>query len=399
MKMQGVRVLDFSQFMAGPLISSVMADHGADVIKVESRSGDPTRRAGPAGESNASDFFAAINRGKRSISLDLKSSEAGQIVRSLVERADVLIESYSPGVTRRLGIDYETVSAWNPKLIYCSVTAFGQTGPLRDVPSHDQLVQAMAGTFSFDKLGVPISPMVPIAGVVSAYAALSGVLMALLAVRESGQGDHLDISMFDATLTSRPTAVGAAFRAAASPESFVHKTGIALLETYETSDGQWISLGAHEPRFAKALLGRLGREDLVALAIGKPGAAQEPVRALLIETFKSRTLDDWLQWSQDLGLSLGPVLNYAQALSHPHTQARAMRLSDSQGRQYVGTPLKFARKPGEPQLVVSALGEHTINILASIGLDEEVIDDLLRKEVIFGDAGARTMTGSLSENH
>lgn len=385
MKLQGVRVLDFSQFMAGPLISSVMADHGAEVLKIESRSGDPTRHAGRAAEPVASDFFAAINRGKQSIALDLKTPEAARIVRALVENADVLIESFSPGVTQRLGIDYATVGEWNPKLVYCSVTAFGQNGPLRDLPSHDQLVQAMAGSFSLDEQGTPLAPTVPIAGAVSAYAALSGVLMALLSVRTGGDGDHLDLSMFDATLTSRPTSVGAALRAAPAPDAFLHRTGVALLETFETADGRWISLGAHEPRFARALLGRLGREDLVPLAVGKPGPAQDPVRALLAQTFKENTLEHWLQWSQDSGLSLGPVLNFAQALAHPHATSRRMALSDPQGRPHIGTPLKFANAPGEPRLTVAAVGEHTVSVLEQAGFDKAAIDALLHKGVVFSE--------------
>lgn len=374
MKLHGIRVLDFSQFMAGPLISSVLADHGADVVKIESRTGDPTRRAGPGSSTVASDFFAALNRGKRSLSIDLKAPGADMVLRRLVEEADVLIESFSPGVTDRLGIDYPSLRAWNPRLVYCSVTAFGQSGPMRDVPSHDQLVQAMAGTYARTGDGVPVAPVVPVAGAVSAYAALSGILIALIAARNGEGGDHLDFSMFDAMLTTRPTAIGHALQALEAPENYEYRTGIALLETYRTADARWISLGAHEPRFASALLGSFGREDLVPLATGAPGDAQNPVRQFLADTFLTRDLDFWLRWARENGLSLGPVLNFAQALGHPHTHAREMLLKGSDGRTHLGTPLKFTEGPGRPRLQVSEIGQHSAEILAEVGFAEKTIN-------------------------
>lgn len=382
MKLNDVRVLDFSQFMAGPLVSSVLADHGADVIKIESLHGDPTRNAGPASGVVASDFFAHLNRGKRSLSIDLKSPQSRSVIRRLIESADILVESYSAGVTQRLGIDYQTVRAWNSKLVYCSVTAFGQSGPLSNIASHDQLVQAVAGTFTFAEDGSPIAPAVPIAGAVSAYTALSGILIALLAARSGGGGDYLDLSMFDAALTSRPTAVGHALQVLNNPENFQYKSGIALLENYRTADGRWICLGAHEPRFARALLERLGRPDLIPLAVAAPGAAQDPLHAFLREVFAGKDLDTWLGWAEDAGLSLGPVLNFAQALKHPHTTARKMLIHDLDGHAHLGTPINFANTPSTPRLKIAALGQHSTEVLAQAGIDYEAIQQLIADGVI-----------------
>ncbi|MCJ8207518.1 CoA transferase [Pseudomonas sp. RGM2987] len=382
MKLHGIRVLDFSQFMAGPLVSTTLADHGADVIKIESLQGDPTRNVGPGSGLNGSDFFASLNRGKRSVSIDLKSSESRDVVRQLVETADILVESYSAGVTQRLGIDYATVREWNPRIIYCSITAFGQSGPLSGMASHDQLVQAAAGTFTFGKDGAPIVPTVPIAGAVAGYAALSGILIALLAARQGRGGDHLDLSMFDATLTTRPTAVGHALQALHEPEGYHFKPGVALLETYETADAHWISLGAHEPRFAKALFNRLGRPDLIPLANAEPGEAQDPVRAFLRTIFISENLDTWQNWAKDTGISLGPVLNFAQALGHPHTSARKMLIHDHAGRAHLGTPINFTNEPGSPNMEVAALGQHSIAVLSEVGIDPALIQRLVTDGVV-----------------
>ncbi|MGP4727571.1 CaiB/BaiF CoA transferase family protein [Agrobacterium deltaense] len=381
MKLSGVCVLDLSQFMAGPLISAVMRDHGADVIKIESRNGDPTRHAGRIGDEEST-FFASLNRGKRYVAVDLKAPQSRSALKKLVQAADVLVESFGPGTGRRLGLDYDTVKDWNPRLVYCSVSAFGQTGPLREVGSHDQLVQAIAGTYARGHDGSPIAPTVPIAGVVAAYSALSGILMALLAAREGRGGDHLDLSMFDATLTARPTALSHALSSLDAPQEFAFNVGIALLSTYRTADAKWLSLGAHEARYARALLQALDREDLVPHAI-TPGGDQSAVASFLRSVFASRTLDEWLEWTKDKRLSLGPVLNFAEALAHPHTEARSMLLRDKDGRPHLGTPLKFSADPGEPDLRLGRVGEDTLAVLKEIGIDENSLDELLRTEAIF----------------
>ncbi len=368
MKLRGIRVLDFGQFLAGPLVSRIMADHGADVIKIESPEGDPTRRNNRQPGQVAGDFFAALNRGKRSVVLDLKDPASRPAVEKLIRDADVLVESFSPGVTKRLGIDADTARRINPRLVYASVTAFGQTGPLSSLPAHDPLVQAMAGIFPRTADGTPIQSGVSVAGIAAAWSALAGVLMAVLHARDTGEGDHLDLSMHDVAITLRPQAASSALRARAQPEGWQHSVGVAMLELYETSDGGWLSFGGREARFAIALFDALGRPDLVTIATGPAGAAQDPVRQFLRETFRTRTQADWLE-RLPRALSVAAVLNHAQALAHPHVAARGMLIEPADGGDaYIGTPLRFAAQPGRPGTSIPALGADTEDVLADAGI-------------------------------
>ncbi len=366
MKLSGIRVLDFSRFMAGPLVSAIMADHGADVVKIEPPEGDPTRggrRTRP--HQHAGDSFSVLNRGKRSVVLDLKQPVDRAYALQLIRDADVLIESFSPGVTARLGIDPATALELNPRVVYCSISAFGQSGPLRDAAGHDPAVQALAGILSRGRDDAPAIASVSTASWGSALSALAGVMMALVAARATGRGDHLDLSMHDVALSARPGAIFDALdNDVASPES---PHGHAILEPYRTADGQWLCVGAGEPRFARALLDALGGPHLVDVALGKPGAAQDPLRRFLSDAFSRRPLAAWLEWMAAHSISCAPVLDYAQALKHPHVSARGMVMIDAAGLRHLNTPIRFAREPGEPDLHVPRLGEHTQAVLA--GLD------------------------------
>jgi len=203
MKLDGVKVLDLTQFMPGSVLTAIMADHGAEVIKVESPTGDPTRyhehRGQREPDSGTLSFFAGCNRGKSSLSLDLKKPAALAIIRQLVEHADVLVESFRPGVGS------QAMRALNPRLIYCSVSAFGETGPLRDLPAHDSVVQAYSGSLPRTKDGIPITDCLPVAALAGALNGLVAVLMALLGARSTGRGERIDISMRDCLLSAQPS--------------------------------------------------------------------------------------------------------------------------------------------------------------------------------------------------
>jgi crotonobetainyl-CoA:carnitine CoA-transferase CaiB-like acyl-CoA transferase len=365
LKLKGIRVLDFSRFMAGPLISAIMADHGADVIKIESPDGDPTRAGRRTrATQHAGDSFHVLNRGKRSVVLDLKRPQDQETARRLICNADVLIESFSPGVTTRLGIDPDTARRLNPRLVYCSVTAFGQDGPLRDMAGHDPAVQALAGILPRDRTGRPVIAPVSVASWCSAHSALAGILMALISVRETGLGDHLDISMQDVALSARPNA---AFNALSNNDDARDVApGYAMLEPYETADGEWLCLGAGEPRFAKALLGGLERVDLVAIALGKSGEAQDPLREFLTDTFRQRSLEVWVEWLESRGISVAPVMTYPRAMQHPHVQARGMLLADDRNELHLNTPIRFAREPAQVNLCAPELGADTDAVLAEL---------------------------------
>lgn len=207
MKLEGVKVLDLSLFLPGPMLTLMMADHGAEVIKVEPMGeGEPTRHVGYR-KNGESVWFRNTHRGKASIQLNLKEAADHAVFMRLAAEADVVVEAFRPGVVKRLGVDYDAVRAVNPGVVYCSISAFGQDGPYRDRPAHDVAVQAFAGVVSLNEGqdGLPAMPAMPVADALGSLTALSGVLMALLRKRVTGVGDYLDVAMFDSVLAWTPT--------------------------------------------------------------------------------------------------------------------------------------------------------------------------------------------------
>ncbi|WP_233810523.1 CaiB/BaiF CoA transferase family protein [Paraburkholderia sp. HP33-1] len=375
MKLTGLRVVDLSQFMPGPFLAANLAEHGAEVIKIEPVTGDPTR--GAPGTDGA--FFAAINRGKRSIAVDLKRPDGREVALKLINEADVVIESSRPGVAARLGIDYDTVSRTNPKVVYCAITAFGQTGPLSQLPAHDPVVQSLAGTLPRDDRGMPITTGPSLAALAGSLTALSAVLMALLRARETGRGDYIDVSLFDAALTAQPYLSGRLLNApdGQSSETSDVDSGLALLSTYETADSKWLCLGGREYSFASNLLTPLGRPDLIADATGPAGEGQLRVRSFLTQTFLARTVDEWLDWFEGRNISVAPVLSVAEALDHPHAHERGMIQADPSGRAHVASPIHFRMEPASPPLAVPGLSEHAEFVLRGIGYSEDRIAELV----------------------
>jgi crotonobetainyl-CoA:carnitine CoA-transferase CaiB-like acyl-CoA transferase len=379
MKLTGVKVIDLSLFLPGPHLTMMMADHGADVIKVEPYDGgEPGRRIGLA-EDGETVFFRNTHRGKRSLRLNLKHPEGRAILLDLAAGADVLVESFRPGVVDRLGIGYAALSERAPQLVYCSISAFGQTGRYRDRPAHDLAVQSLAGLVSVN-LGPddrPAMPGVPAADMAGSLMALSGILMALLRRTVTGRGDHLDIAMHDALLAWTANVMGPVFAEGRPPIPKQERTwgGNAFYHLYETSDGQWLALGASEPKFAEAFLAKAGRTDLAPYAHLPPGQ-QGPLIAYLDGLIRERTLADWLTWLDGVDVAYAPVRSLADAITDPNTAERRMVLVDDRGRRHLGVPIRFAREPAHPQLTAPSFGEHTEQIMAGLGFDKADIDRL-----------------------
>lgn len=386
MKLEGVRVLDLSLFLPGPMLTLMMADHGADVIKIEPKGeGEPTRHIGYR-KNGESVWFRNTHRGKRSLELDLKTAEGREIFLALAGGADVVIEAFRPGVATRLGVDYAAVKAVNPRTVYCSISAFGQTGPYVKRPAHDLAVQAMAGVVSLNEGqdGKPAAPHMPVADALASLTALSGVLMALLRARETGQGDYLDIAMLDSVLAWTPNVTGRIF---ATGEPHVVKEerswgGNAMYHLYECADGLWLALGGAEPKFAQNLLEPLGRLDLLPLAKLPPGKGQAPLRALLKETFLAKPRAEWARWFEGKDVAWAPVLNLKEAFEDPNTRARHMLAYDGAGNEIVGTPIKFEEEPAAIDPHVPGKGADAEAIFAELGCDAARIAALRKKGVI-----------------
>ncbi|CAH2917620.1 MAG: Alpha-methylacyl-CoA racemase (EC [uncultured Paraburkholderia sp.] len=311
--------------------------------------------------------------------LDLKHSDGLAVALRLIDEADVVIESSRPGVAARLGIDYDTVKRTNPRLVYCAITAFGQTWPLSQLPAHDPVVQSLAGTLPKDGRGMPVATGPSLAALAGSLTALSGVLMALLRARETGRGDYIDMSLFDAALNAQPYLSGRLLNApdAQSQQVIGDENGLARLDTYQTADGKWLCLGGREHSFAINLLTPLGRPDLIADAIGPAGEGQLRVRTFLTQTFVTRTLDAWLDWFEGRNVSVAPVLSLAEALDHPHARAREMIQTDRSGRRHVANPIRFRMEPASSPLEVPRLGEHTDVVLRSAGYGAEHIAEFV----------------------
>jgi crotonobetainyl-CoA:carnitine CoA-transferase CaiB-like acyl-CoA transferase len=344
-KLSGIKVVDLSLFLPGPMLTQMMADQGAEVIKVEPPTGDPARAMEPM-EAGVSVWFNNLNRTKRCITIDLKSDDGRTALWRLIDEADVLVEGFRPGVMERLGLGYAAVSERNPRLVYCSVSAFGQTGSMAHHPAHDIAVQAHTGFLSVNDAldGTPVVPGVPSADMAAGLTGLAAVLMALIGRQNTGKGDYLDIAMFDSLLPWCAHIAGSAIAGGVSPVSQSQRSlgGAAFYQVYRTADARHVVLGGREAKFAANLLTALGRADLIAMA-EQPAGEQGELIAFLAQTFATRTRAEWEQWFADKDVAFAPVLDFREALDQSfiherglidmvdgrHMLAPAIRLSDT----------------------------------------------------------------------
>ncbi len=389
MKLKGIRVLDLSAFLPGPHMTMMLADQGADVIMVEPANGvgEPTREIGYRSADGVSVWFRNIARGKRSLKINLKDAEGRRFFHELAKSADVLVESFRPGVTQRLGIDYQTLNALNPRLVYCSISAFGQSGPLRDKPAHDLTVQALAGIAALNlglEDGKPAAPNMPSADAIASLMAMSAILMALLGRERSGKGDCIDLSMYDALLAWTPNVTGPVFAEDAHPEPKHMRSfgGAAMYHIYETADGAFIVLGGSEVKFARNLLTAFDRLDLLPYAEIEPGPEQEPLRAFFKAEFASRNRAEWEAFLAPIDCCWAAVRSLKDAFADPHSVHRQMLLTDDQGNRHIGVPIKYADEPAQPSLKLPGYGEHSVEIGKALGMDEATLNELVERGII-----------------
>lgn len=364
MKLHGIKVLDLSAFLPGPHMTMMMADHGADVIMVESANGtgEPTREIGQKNADGVSVWFRNIARGKRSVALNLKDKADHALFMELAAEADVVVEAFRPGVVKRLGVGYDVVQTVNPGVVYCSISAFGQTGTYAQRPAHDMTVQALAGLVDLNR-GLtdnkPASPNMPVADMAASLMALSAVLMALLRRAKTGLGDYIDLSMFDAAIAWTPNVTGPVFAEDRHPPVKDMRSfgGSALYHIYETADARFLVLGGSEIKFAKNLLTALGRPDLLPIAKLPPGPAQEPLRAFFKATFVTRTLAEWETFLRDVDCCWAPVRSLKDAFDDHFVAERNMLMTDQDGYHHIGMPIRFRNEPGNPVFDLPTFGD------------------------------------------
>jgi crotonobetainyl-CoA:carnitine CoA-transferase CaiB-like acyl-CoA transferase len=386
--LSGIRVLDLSLQLPGPFCTMMMADYGADVVKIDEPS-PRVRNPFAAEEPGTGPVDRYLNRGKRSMTINLKTEEGKAIFLRLAETADVVVEGFRPGVVRRLGVDHETLSAANPRLVYCSISGYGQTGPMRDIAGHDINYISYAGVLGAcgRKEQPPTLPPVQIGDLFGGgMMALSGILMALLERQRTGKGRVIDVSMTDGSLAMLALVAPPVLAGEMVPErGNMFLTGMfPCYETYRCADGEYVSVGPLEGWFWKGFVEAVGCPDLGDLqyAAGEEGVR---VKAELSKAFAGRTRDEWVRAFEGKDVCLSPVLSISEALSHPNTLARKMVLPvesplGGTDRQ-LGMPIKIDGVPEVPRRA-PLLGEHDDEILAGLGYTAAGIADLRVKGVI-----------------
>jgi len=395
----GVRVLDLSRLLPGGYCSLLLADYGADVLKVEDMgAGDYIRWSPPFVEgvapSAASALFLALNRNKRSIRIDLKQNAGREVLLALVREHDVVLESFRPGVLDRLGVGWEAMRAVNPKLVLCSITGYGQDGPLRDRAGHDMNYLALTGLLGLS--GEPGGPPIQAAGQIAdlgggALMAAFGILAALREAERTGEGQAVDVSMADGAL-SWLALVAAGFLNGDDADPPARGTlslagGLACYRAYGCADGGWVTLGALEAKFWTAWCRGVGREDLIAAQFAAPGSeAHAAVGAI----FAGRTRGEWQAFAREHECCLEPVLDLDEVLSSELVRAREMIVGlDQPGAvepvSLLGAPVKLSRTPADTnRLPGPQLGEHTEAVLRAAGYDDAQIAQLVAAGAVAG---------------
>ncbi len=379
----GVRVLDISQVMAGPFACMLLADMGADVIKIEPPgTGDQTRGAmGFKMKGPDSLGFLNMNRNKRSVVLNLKSDAGRTLLLRLAKDADILVENYRPGAMKRLGLGYEDVKAVNPRLIYTSISGFGQTGPWADRPGVDLMAQAMSGMMSVTGYpgGPPVKAGVPVADIGCALFAIYATLSAYIGAKASGEGQYIDAALFDAAMAFSVWDICDYWGTGKQPEPLGTSNKMtAPYQAMAASDGYFV-MGANNQKLWQLLCTVMNRKDLledvrfstISLRLANRAALEEELE----RTFRLQPKDDWVALLLASGIPAGPILTYPEAFEGEHGRARQMRMEIDhpiEGKvPNIGFPVKLSGTPQQVRRHPPLLGEHTAEVMAELGIGAE----------------------------
>ena len=389
----GMVVLDLSQILAGPVCGMMLADMGADVIKVEKPDGgDDNRRAGPPFIGGQGAGFMAANRNKRSLALNLRDESGRQVFERLLERADVVVENFRPGVMERLGIGYERLSKLKPSLIYCSISGHGGTGPYKDRGGFDLIAQGMSGLMSITGVpdGVPVKVGVPITDISAGILAANGVLCAYIHAQKTGQGQLVDTSLLEAGIAYTIWESSGYFADGEIPGPLgsAHRV-LAPYQALRTSDG-YINIGAANQRTWEQLCRAIGQEELIEdQRFKEPGdrkAREEELADLLEETFRGESTAYWLEAFEKVGMVAGPINDISQVYEDPQVIAREMKVDledpDLGTLHNIGIPVKLSATPGRIRRRAPMLGEHSWEILTESGFAEKEIEELFGSGVV-----------------
>ncbi|MFJ7752263.1 CaiB/BaiF CoA transferase family protein [Peribacillus muralis] len=391
--LEGVRIIDVSRVLAGPFCSMILGDLGAEVIKIEHhQSGDETRGWGPPFAQGESAYYLCANRNKQSMTLNLKSEQGKEIFRELVSSGDIVIQNFKTGTLEKMGLGYEDLKEFNPQLIMASITGFGLTGPYKDLPGYDYIIQAMSGLMSItgEKGGEPVKVGVAIADILTGLYTCIGILSALHHRNESGQGQEIDISLMDCQVSSLVNVASNYLFNGLPPERMGNQhPNIIPYQTFRTSDGELVVAVGNDEQFSR-----------FAAVIGSPELAEqqrfkhnekrllnkEELIPILEESLKRKTKKEWKVLLDDAGIPNGPINDIAEMFEDPQISARGMLMAMDHPTiadlRMVGSPLNLSKTPVTMRKHPPLYGEHTDAILVEMGYDPVQIEKFKQNKII-----------------
>ena len=389
-----MRILDFTRVLSGPFATMMLADLGAEVIKVEPPNGDESRSWPPLHKNGESAYFMALNRNKQSLAVNLKEDRAKALVLKLAAETDVVVENFTPGVAAKLGIDYENIYKVNPGVIYCAISGFGQDGPYRDKKAYDPIIQGMTGLMSItgERDGSPVKIGIPITDLISASHAVNAILAAYIHRLETGDGQYIDVSLYDGVISWLTIMAMDYFTSGRPPERWgldhIHRVPA---RAFMASDDRWVQVAATNDVMYSKFCQLLGLEQLIDdprfVTNNDRVQHRQEIMPLFEEKMKEKPSQEWLQLFEEAGIPCGPILDLGEVFAAPHVKARDMKFSMSHPIEgeipQLGFPYKFSKASPSARLRPPLLGEHTEAILnRQLGLSDEEIKKLIAENVV-----------------
>lgn len=392
--LEGITVLDLSTFVTGGFASLMMADQGADVIKIERPEvGDDIRHSGPPFVDGESPYYWTVNYDKRSVEIDLKSEAGLEALYELAAKADVFIQNFRPGTAERLDVDYDRIAEQNEEIVYCDISAFGQTGPWRKRPGYDLLIQGLSGIMDVtgEPDGRPLKVGLPMTDLITGMWAAYGIMGALFRRERTGEGEYVELGMLDAVLPWLTKQAGKVFAGEEPSRMGTKDPVLAPYQTFETGDGH-INVASLNQKLWRAFCDAIGREDLATDDRFETNADRvENMTALEAEvesTLAERGTDDWMDVLVDAGVPAAPVQSVADALENEQTDARdVIRSMEARGKNIpvIEHPLNFGSATSGFESPPPELGEHNHEVFEDLGFDGEAIEDMERRGAFGGD--------------
>ncbi|MFD1360757.1 CaiB/BaiF CoA transferase family protein [Lentibacillus salinarum] len=382
--LENIKILDLSRVLAGPYCTMILGDLGADVIKVEAPGGsDETRKWGPPFQNGVSAYYLCANRNKKSITLDLKSKEGHKAIKELVRESDVIINNFKTGTMQRLGLDYEALSDINPGIVYCSITGFGETGPYKDMPGYDFIIQAMSGLMSItgDSQSGPQKVGVAITDILTGLYACIGIQGALIERIQSGKGQKLDLSLYDSAVSALVNVGSNYLMAGKTPEALGNQhANIVPYQTFATMDGQMVIAVGNDHQF-KRLCTILEKPEYAADGRFRTNpdrvANRETLIPMLRDVFATKSTAYWQEKCQENNIPCGPIQTIDEVAGDPQLNARDMFIGADHPTagdiRMIGSPLKLSRTPVNAKRHPPDAGEHTDDVLAQLDLTQQNI--------------------------